>query len=325
MNKYLIGIKVEGALNAYEQTSFQFRGVEITLKFGTRGEGYFNCYAVISRESNVKALNAAKEIVSEFFDVLAFVTSCSFAMLDIFLILKDESGKKERVAFRQISTEKTVPIYIRKDAEAKTIKDLLQLLEKNKDYNLSLHWLRLGYRARTYIEQYSYYWLAFERLLGETQITRNCPECGKIAASYSGVDWNRAREMFSKYESDVDKDYFKKKILKARHIVFHGGRLDAGFYELLAEICPKVQRVTEKILVETYTPSSRVGLKTPNQPHRTHNNNAYYGFTTKTPDQAFARDYPSDEVVEEFHKSALVKDGRNNIELLTFDDYVNEW
>lgn len=324
MNKYLIGIRIEGALNAYQKTSFSFREAEIALEFGTMDEGYFNCFVTIQGENNVTALNIAKEIVSEFLDILAFITGCSFAMLEIFLILKDEHDRGKRVVFRQVSTIKTAPVYIRQN-EVETINDLLKASEANKKNNLSLHWLRLGYRARTLIEQYSYYWLAFERLMGESQIVRNCNSCGKISGTYPGVDWNNAQSIFFQYEIGLDSDYFKKKILKARHTVFHGGRPDSKFYELLAEISPKIQRVIESILEKMYSPVARIGLETPNQPHRPYNSSAYYAFETKDLGKVFALDYPSDVAIQQFQESGIAKEENENIELLNFDDYMDKW
>lgn len=325
MSKYIVGIRVEGALNAYSQTKFSFRGITFELEFGTRESGYLNCYLGLEAENNLKAANLANESISEFLDVISFITSCSLAALEIFVILKDEKGSSQRVVFRQISREKTSDIYIREGAEVKAIEEVLNNAASQEGYDLSLRWLRYGYRARTFIEQYSYYWLAFERLLGETKIERTCPHCKEKLEPYSGVDWKNAQTIFSMYEPDVDGDYFKEKILKARHTVFHGGRLNAGFYVVLAEISPKVQKVVESMLVERYKPSTRLDLGTPNQPNRPNNNHAYYSFTTKTPNESFARDYPDDEWVESFSKKSLVRDDENNIELLTFDDYYDKW
>jgi len=326
MNKYLVGIRVEGAINAYGKTKFSFRNAIIELEFGTRKKGYFNCYITLNAKSSVQAAGLANEISAEFLDILSFITSSSLAGLNVFLILKDEKGKKERVVFRQLSRQETSDIYIREDAEIKAIDEIIKIADSQDGYDLSLRWLRFGYRARTRIEQYSYYWLGFERLLSETMIERDCPFCGEKLDPYPGIDWTKAYETFSKYEKDVDEDYFKKKILKARHRVFHGGRLDAKFYEVLAEISPKVQRVIENILNERYKPSIRLDLGTPNQPNRSNTNLAYYGFITKNPNESFALDYPDDKCIENFLREPLVKDVANNIELLTpLEDYCDKW
>ena len=328
-NRYLVGIRVEGAINAYNETKFSFRGTTIELEFGKRETGYFNCYITLEAKNSEQAAGLANETVAEFLDILSFITSSSLAGLEVFLILKDEKGKRQRIVFRQIVIKKKdedSDIYIREGAEVKAIEDILKIADSEKGYDLSLRWLRLGYRARTLIEQYSYYWLSFERILGETQIKKNCPFCGHELEPYPGVDWTKAQEIFSQYEETVDENYFKKKILKARHRVFHGGRLDAEFYKLLAEISPKVQRVTESMLDDRYKPSTRLNLGKPNMPHRPVNHLAYYSFTTNNPSDSFARDYPDDERVEHFSKEPSVKDEVNNIELLTpLEHYMENW
>ncbi|MDB5194717.1 MAG: hypothetical protein JWN50_731 [Parcubacteria group bacterium] len=324
-NKYLVGIRIEGALQAYEETVFEFRDSKIRLEFGNQSQGHFKAYVSVEAERAVVAMNRTNELIAEFLDMMSFATSCSLAALEFFLILKAEPGSVERMVLRQISENKTDDIYIRTDVEVAAITQMLNAAESNADYGLSLRWLRFGYRARTFVEQYTYYWLAFERLLGETQIERECPHCQKMLPSYPSVDWKKAQEIFSTYDSSVDKKYFTEKILKARHRIFHGAKLDAEFYGLLAEISPKVQNVVEMLLSEKHKPTSRIGLDRPNQPSRPNNNIGFYKFTTKSSSDDFAMDYPTDEWLSDFLLSNEATDTATGIELLSFEEYSEKW
>jgi hypothetical protein len=321
MNKYKVGIKIEGAINVDgEYTEFSFRDCIIQLEFISGSEGIFNCYIIVEAENAAKASEKSNEIISEFLDILSFVTNCSLAALEIFVILKDEIVKIERTMFRQISKKMTRNIFIRQDYEVKTIKDILANNQKEKIYDLSLRWLRFGFRARTYIEMYTYYWLAFERLISETQIEKNCPFCGKKLKPYPAIDWDKAQKIFSQYDKQTDKNYFHNNILKARHKVFHGAALNSSFYRKLSEICPKVEGVVKGILSDKYG-CKIVDLGLPNKPDTPNNFLGHYSFRTSEPDEQFAMDYPDDEFMKKFqNESHVEKDG---VELLDGDKMKN--
>jgi len=322
-NKYLLGYPIEGSLNSHQpQPSFVYRDHLIKLHFPPHEEhqGEIIGFIEISAATHKEAHNIANEVISEFIDALSFVMKSSLFLSPPSVILRDEEGGSRRVAYRQISEDRISGLYITEKTK-KTVEKFLNVLEKEELPNLSLRWLRFGYRARTFPEQFIYYWLALERAVGETQIRKKCPKCGTSLPSYPSIEKIKLRQLCHKYNEEVDDGYFEK-IWKCRQKVFHGSRINAAFLHELLEVTPKIGRIVETFLSEKYQPEHKITVKFPVPKTKRHSVNGFYTFQTKNAQEHYAMDYPTDEQLRRFHEGSEVI-SEDGFDLETFEDYEN--
>ncbi|MDE2213238.1 MAG: hypothetical protein KGJ34_01770, partial [Patescibacteria group bacterium] len=173
MARYLLGYRIEGSIRILNpgrrSLDFQFRGFDIKIPTTVDTDAsHFECFlSSVEAKNLIKANDIGNEIISEFLDNASFVIKTSLFTIGMAVVLKDETDEAERVVFRKLYWEEDQnPLHIRENApESQTIRELLVKAEASDDYLLALRWLRYSYRARGYIEQFTYNWLALERLV----------------------------------------------------------------------------------------------------------------------------------------------------------------
>jgi hypothetical protein len=282
----------------------------------------FICFIDVEGNGFQDANTTGNEIISEFLDALSFIMKSSLFLMEIAVALKDEKGSAKRVAYRNTTKDSLPnPLYLQ-DETADSVRKILSEIQIEGHYDLSLRWLRYSYRARTWTEKFVNEWLAFERLLGEKQIERKCPQCGKELPSYPSVDKKDAYNLLLKYHPKLDEKSFKT-IWKARQRMFHGGGLDTAFMKILAELSPKISTVVEGELVEKYKPNKKLSIERPNTVARESKRDGFYEFTAEDPKAIFAMNYPTDEQLLEFEKEDSVC-SKYGFELLSAEEKIKE-
>lgn len=327
MAKYILGYRIEGSLKSHNpgRSSLDFKFRDFDIKIPTVQEtdsSHFVCYfGPIEAEAMVKANDLANEILSEFLDILSFVTKTSLFVMGICVGLKEGSGT-ERVVYRNRYWEEDQrPLSIREDAsETVTIKDLLTKAENNDGYDLSMRWLRYSYRARGYLDQFTYYWLALERLIGESQVNRPCEYCPGKTHTYPGIDKSAVHALLKKFNPEIDRAGFEK-IWKARNRIFHGNPVDTDFMIDLVRISPLVVKTVEGELVERLNPRARLDFGRPHPAVRLVSQDGFYKFRTTTPEAPFPFDFPTDVQLKEFKEEGTVVSSTYGFEwLISFQD-----
>ncbi len=329
MYKYLFGYRIEGALNAHATKDdapyrFTFRKHDIALSFSD--EEYptsFICFINADGNSFQEANDVANEVVSEFLDVLSFIMKSSLFTIGLAVALKDESGKAKRVVFRNTTQNNfPSPLYLREDS-AKAVQEILAKTEVEGNYDLSLWWLRYSYRARTWIEQFSYQWLALERLIGEKQIERECQNCHEKLPSYPSIDKDDVCALMQAHDPSLDKKNFGE-IWKARQRTFHVGKIDTAFIRSLSKLSPRVSNAVEGELVKRYKPSKRIGVTRPNKVAKEGSREGFYEFTATDSSAPFAMNYPTYQQLLEFHKHGGVYSEDGSFQLISAEDKIEE-
>lgn len=323
MNRYLIGYKVEGGLKSHiGDCDFTVEAANVRIHFPeSQDRGELEFFVTLTAINHKQAFEQGFEIVDRVLDSLSFIMKSSFYTWGVFVILKDEKGESERTVFRQTSEEIITGFYLKQDTKEAAQK-ALSISQIEDKYWLALRWLRYGHRARTTIEQFTYYWLAFERSIGEKQIEKRCEKCGTISY-HPGIDKNEAKELLTKYDSSINEEGFKT-IWKYRQKVFHGGeKLTLSLARELRTMSLIVGQAAEKLLEEKFQPSRRITVERPVYfLHRT-SDNGYYKFTTSKPNESFAMDFPTNQQLLEFQQTHLVK-SPYGFEILDFNKQ-DEW
>ena len=323
-NEYLVGLSIKGQLKNDSQNSYNFmlRGKEIRLDINDDGAKYFKGFLTIEAQNWQEAFQFSSGILYELLDTISLMTGGSFKVMHPFLILKAESGNSKRIVFRQSSEEYEDPIQLRTKSEVDAIQKILNELSKLEEYDLSLRWIRYGNAAQALIEGFVFYWLSFERLLGETKIEKECPHCHNKLKPYSAVDWDGASKLFTSNCSGTDEKYFKDIILKMRHRIFHGGKVEGKTFGDLKEIFPKIKEVIEKITKNKYLGKEATILRSRMSNEYHVNLMNFYSFPTLNPDEKFALDYPNDSYIKS--ESGGIQENVDGIKLLNLDG-LKEW
>ncbi len=329
MSKYLLGYRVDAALKAHSLKSgqpyrFTFKKHHIELAFSNE-ENPTSFRLFIDAEGNgfQDANTEANETASEFLDALSFIMKSSSFLMMLVVALKDESGKSKRSVFRYASKDSLPePLYLQDDS-AKAVQEILFKTEAEGNYDLSLRWLRYSYWARTWTEQFINQWLAFERLIGEKQIERECPNCHEKLPSYPSIDKDDAYALIQKYYPDMERKTFEE-VWKARQRMFHGGKVDTNFMKTLAQLSPKIGEVVEGELVNKYQPQKRLSIPHPRKVVKERGVEGFYEFTTENPAAPFAMDFPTDEQVLELHEQQGDVYSKDGFQLISLDEKIKE-
>lgn len=304
-NKYQVGFEVETGIR-YTQPSCEFtiNGMKAHLIF-SKDEGSIQVFAEIEAATHKEAFELSFEAVDKILDSLAYITKNSFYNAGVFVILRSHPGDKTRICFRQLIEESQSQIILTPNR----VKESQKILDSTagKKEMLGLRWLRLGHRSRSIWGKFVYYWLALERLIGDTQIKRKCEECGATLPSYPSTN-NEDLENFLKQNGE---NITKEKIANfkdLRNRVFHGGKpFSLLFARSLREPVMEISKAVERYLDSYLDIRDRVPLKTPLNIVNRASIAGYYQFKTKTPEKEFCNDFPTEKQLRNFNHSSRVK------------------
>ncbi len=235
----------------------------------------------------------------------------------MFLVLKDQKNEIERVVLRQTINKDFLSLYIKEETKA----EVQNILDNTSDDNKwkALRWLRYGHRAHTPFEQFTYYWLTFERLVGESDITITCQDCG-AKRNYRSLDKQKAFQEMQRHDHTITSKEFEE-FWKYRQKIFHGGQKPTlAFARELKPVAAKIGIIVENMLESDFHISRRVSV-----PHAaskiTHHNFGYYKFNAEDPTVSFARNYPSQESLEAFREEHSIESS-DGYEVLNADEYI---
>lgn len=324
MKKYLIGFRIEGSLRSHlPKTRFTIDNVKCELLF-PRGEhqGRIQAQLKISATTNKEAEELARPILDNVIDVISLITDSSLYLEEVYLILRNDKGSQERIVFRSIAQTR----YNGRFITNKTAVDIQHTLDKELDRKVktALRWLRLGHRSRSYHEQFIYYWLAIERIVGEITITRSCENCGH-PHNYPGIDKAKIKELIEQSTQINDRDFGK--LWELRKEVFHGRSPISRFLheKTMNAIQQYLFPSLTKILKDQLNVSGgALQVSRPIYFMKKDNRFQYLKFQTLHPQDEYARDFPTDEQIEQFTEThdVVSKDG---FEIVNWDTVYNTW
>jgi hypothetical protein len=323
MEEYKVGFRVESGLNSHlPRTLFKLKDdVECELKFPTDDHlGRIHAFIKLKGENNLDAVTKARQHLEELLDAVSLIMDSSLYAEEVFLVLKNEKGKKERFVLRSTVKEGISGLYIKE-----ITKDGIEALwkkQKSPEVEIALRWLRLGNRSRSFHERFFYYWLALERFVGESQVTRQCEKCGHPHI-HPGIDKKKVKELMQT-ECNISDSNFDD-IWKIRHIIFHGRkRLNTELHDRIRLLIPFIFTTLGNAISKKMGIQHKLCLEKPSYFMTRENKFMYLKFQTLNPNDEFATDYPTDEQVKEFSNNHEVS-SHHGFELVKYDETSRKW
>jgi len=308
MNNYLVGYKVEGILNSHiDDVVFKVGTSEVKICFNdpNKHKGIIKAFVTVNANNHKEAFKEGFFALEETINYLSFIMKSSLYASNVFVILKDETGASQRMCYRQIVEERFRGLFLKEDSKNEAQR-LIDRFQKNSKYSLILRWLRYGYRARTLIERFHYYWLALERIVGESNIESRCPQCGCIR-TYRNVKKGDIKKRLLKYYQSLSNEEFKL-IWKHRQYLFHGGKKpDTEMINNLNNIIPKILETIEGELENGLEPNCRIAVTNPIGDRERYLRQAYFKFNTKNIGLPFAMDFPTDDQLIGYFKNSEIE------------------
>lgn len=305
MNKYLVQQIIETGLSSnIGDWNFKFNETAVKFLFSTKKKGKLLVQMILKARNYKDAYaKAHDDILTIVLDVISFIMKSSLTVLEIDHVLKAEKGSSKRIIYSPIIIEEPFTLSL-ENKHKEEILGILITKHRNlkKQYWLSLRWLRFGYRARTVLERFTYYWLAFERMIGETQIDKKCPKCG-YSISHPGISKATAKKLLNRYGIINEKDF--ENIWKLRQRVFHGGKkLDQQYLRSLFEATNTLGATIETALFEQIKPKIKETSEYPSTAIYREVIDNHYKFSTNFPELEFAPDYPRNTQIKQCHQNS---------------------
>jgi len=215
MALYRLQFTAESCLSSDDDITLRHDGADITFLFSKRNDDrYVRLQTDIEAPNNREAqTRAATNLLPPVLDALSFATGTPLLLVECELILKDETGSRQRRAI-YVGHKKTptqVPL------RAETLPQAARLLQ-TEETRLSTCWLRYALHRQLALDQFVFHWLAFEVLAGDADISSTCPTCGKEIqhcgkiVAHRGSSKNRACEIFRSANPETSISEFNAKV-----------------------------------------------------------------------------------------------------------------
>lgn len=297
MAAYSIRYVCESTLISSEDIALEFEGHTARFSFPPelteRGELYATLEVEAEgwKEADLKAQGTLQPIA----DALSFTTGQPLLVANWDFIRKDERGSESRKAIWCDKSAVPNHFVLSKELAA----EAQELIQRNAGQEVDLCWHRYALQRGYWIDRFVFQWLAFERLAGETQITRSCEKCGNVT-SHQGANRAEAFRIFQAAEPKMSNKEFRDEVWgRDRNIVFHGTKYPSPLHlRRLFDRFPKLRTACEMEI------SRRIGVPYRIRPTgQTETHLFFYHFIewkTADPETAFAEDFPRDALKQEF-------------------------
>lgn len=312
MSLYGVGFKIEGNLQLNETSrDYTVDGHKVTLIPVPDEQHAATAIVEMEAGRGIDAFTKAHDYADKLLDAISFTMSISLYIPGMSVVLKGQPGATRREALTLSYRPMNRALWLNdtNDASTRTI------LSLSTNLTLSLRWLRLAYRARSSIEQFTNYWLALETFTGSHQVVNTCPNCGETMGSYDTTNMPQIKDYIRQYNSQLSSTDLNK-IIRLRHKLFHGG---AGFTLSSSADANKWRLVIKHTVLELLKASTGIDpldIDTPNTPNEATRIFSRVAFDTITPSNAIALDFPTEkQILAEFNASSSNTNGFEFLEM----------
>jgi len=298
MARYRVRVRIETALAARRDYTFEYAGSEARFLFSSRRTDRELEAEVESTGANwdIAVRNVIDSVIPPTLDIIAFHRHTPMLLSFPTRVLKAEPGQRLRRAI--LTNMQSWPMTV--DMDDRDVQEIRRLLSaKLPVARPALRWLRNAFRPLTILERFMFSRLALESIAGAVEVERECPTCGYRFPRYRSANRKVAREVLDALPTGISNKQFARLWFDLRNIVFHGDKEPDS--ALLGELRTGSDTILEAVtrrLLEITGIDGRFRTAIPIGPEQLAHRHHFIEFNTKNEASDFAEDVPEVEAVE---------------------------